>query len=116
MPYWITKNLGTMSQAEQPPEGTFVVDVRDLVDGYNPPEKVKPKLENIIRLLRQEEKVFVMCAAGVSRANAIAAGVLYLMNTYDSYEEALAFVKQKVPRAAPNAGIIRAVKEATAVM
>lgn len=75
---WINEFLGTapgMIQSED--SGIAVLDVRDLVDKTgNTTELVKEKIERGLSLLRQGKKVVVCCDYGISRSNAIAAGIL----------------------------------------
>jgi len=74
---WITERLGTCAWEELPPDGVRVLDVRDLVDKRgNAPHVVKPKIEEALAYLRRGERVVVSCDYGISRSNAIAAGIL----------------------------------------
>jgi UDP-glucuronate decarboxylase len=75
---WITPSLGTGNffQAKETP-GIYILDVRDLVDkAGNPLEAVKGKIEEGCARLAAGEKVVVCCDYGISRSNAIAAGIL----------------------------------------
>lgn len=76
---WITKNLGTAAwdvMIQAPPE-CVLLDVRDMVDkGGNAPAVVKAKIDEALESLRRGRKVVVCCDYGMSRSNAIAAGIL----------------------------------------
>lgn len=75
---WINKQLGTASFTD-PEIGAdlAVLDVRDLVDKHgNSPKAIRDKIEQGVALLRQERRLVVCCDYGISRSNAIAAGIL----------------------------------------
>lgn len=75
---WITDSLGTASWGEvsELPD-IHILDVRDLVDkGGNPREVVRLKIEQATRYLQDGKKVIVCCDYGISRSNAIAAGII----------------------------------------
>lgn len=112
MGYWINEYVGTMSMVERAPQNVVVVDVRHLVDGYNPPEHIAETLKVIMGYVYSGQPVFIMCAAGISRSNALAAGVLVLAGDFDNYDEALFYVRSVVPRSMPNQGIIDSTREA----
>jgi UDP-glucuronate decarboxylase len=75
---WITEALGTAAFTDPEIDAALaVVDVRDLVDKYgNPAEATREKIEQGVALLRQGRRLVVCCDYGISRSNAIAAGVL----------------------------------------
>ena len=75
---WINEKLGTAPASDQSITTEVVVlDVRDLVDKFgNSPAATKEKIEQGLTLLRQGDKVVVCCDYGISRSNAIAAGIL----------------------------------------
>ncbi len=78
MTRWITDRLGT--DAWSPAEATAdlaYVDVRDLVDKHgNTPAAVKAKIDEALNHLAAGKRVVVRCDYGISRSNAVAAGVL----------------------------------------
>lgn len=78
MIHWITKNLGTAAFDEVSHLFDIcIVDVRDLVDrGGNSVDSIKTKIDHAISYLNQDEKVVVCCDYGMSRSNAVAAGIL----------------------------------------
>ena len=78
MIHWITKNLGTASFDEVSHSSDIcIVDVRDLVDkGGNSVDSIKTKIDHAIAYLNQDEKVVVCCDYGMSRSNAVVAGIL----------------------------------------
>jgi len=75
---WITENLGTAAYEEVTQQSNIhIVDVRDMVDKTgNLANVARQKLEEALSHLNQGEKVIVCCDYGMSRSNAIAAGVL----------------------------------------
>jgi nucleoside-diphosphate-sugar epimerase len=76
---WITAELGTapFDQLGAVDEATAVLDVRDLVDrGGNIPADAGRKLRQALELLDQGRRVVICCDYGMSRSNALAAGVL----------------------------------------
>lgn len=75
---WINEKLGTAPATDPSITNEVVVlDVRDLVDKFgNTPAATKEKIEQGLSLLRQGNKVVVCCDYGISRSNAIAAGIL----------------------------------------
>ena len=75
---WITELLGTAPAAEVRGLGGFeLVDVRDLVDkAGNRTDAVKEKILVGVQHLRNGSKTIVCCDYGISRSNAIAAGIL----------------------------------------
>ena len=75
---WITENLGTAAYEEVIKQSNMhIVDVRDMVDKTgNLANVAREKLEEALSHLNQGEKVIVCCDYGMSRSNAIAAGVL----------------------------------------
>ena len=75
---WINEKLGTAPASDLSITNDVVVlDVRDLVDKFgNSPTATKEKIEQGLALLQQGAKVVVCCDYGISRSNAIAAGIL----------------------------------------
>lgn len=79
---WINEKLGTAPASDQSITSDCVVlDVRDLVDKFgNSAATTKEKIEQGQALLRQGKQVVVCCDYGISRSNAIAAGILSRFN------------------------------------
>jgi len=75
---WITESLGTSPWSERPEDKDIsIIDIRDMVDKEgNKPEVIKAKIKTAIDYLRAGKKVVICCDYGISRSNAIAAGVL----------------------------------------
>jgi len=75
---WITEYLGTAPAASMRLEpGVAVLDVRELVDkGGNDPERVRQKIAQGIDVIRTGKRLVICCDYGISRSNAIAAGIL----------------------------------------
>ncbi len=75
---WITNWLGTSPWSKELASGSHcVVDVRVLRDAAgNPPSLIRNKIDEATRCLEDGKRVVVCCDYGISRSNAIAAGVL----------------------------------------
>ena len=101
MTYWITETLGTQSVDEAIPEGVYVAHLFDLNDGWNPPTLLLSKAKLLLPILLSHRKLVLICQAGISRSNAIAALLLaYLNNT--TWDDAYYLVRKRVPRAQIN--------------
>lgn len=77
---WITPELGTAAfeNAQNEPD-IVLVDVRSLVDKKgNQSVTVKGMLDTALEALRHGQKIVICCDYGMSRSNALAAGVLAL--------------------------------------
>jgi nucleoside-diphosphate-sugar epimerase len=77
---WITSHLGTGAATEIVAQtDAATIDVRDLVDKEgNSSARIRHKLEQGAALILQGQRVVVLCDYGVSRSNAVAAGILAL--------------------------------------
>lgn len=75
---WITDQLGTAAwDKAQGVTGCALLDVRDMVDkSGNLPDEIRCKVEEGAAFLRRGERLIVCCDYGMSRSNAIAAGIL----------------------------------------
>lgn len=75
---WITPRLGTApASAVQGTSDIALVDVRDLVDkAGNQSAAMKAKIDLGLELLEQGKRTVVCCDYGISRSNAVAAGIL----------------------------------------
>lgn len=92
---WITPEIGTAAfenAIEEIPiqeNGTELVDVRNLVDKEgNQIDDVKAKIYQGLELINQGKRAVVCCDYGMSRSNALAAGILSL-HTGVSLEDAV---------------------------
>jgi protein-tyrosine phosphatase len=87
---------GPQSIAEQKEEKWKVLDCRDMEDGPgNPLVAYDLLISRGCQMIEDYGKVMVGCTAGISRSNAIAAGILMKKFGY-SYYEALGLVHEKV--------------------
>ncbi|MDP3842924.1 MAG: NAD-dependent epimerase/dehydratase family protein [Oxalobacteraceae bacterium] len=79
---WINEKLGTAPATDLSiTDDCVVLDVRDMVDRFgNSASTAKEKIEQGLTLLRQGKQVVVCCDYGISRSNAIAAGILSRFN------------------------------------
>jgi len=86
---WIRQRLGTAPH-DALGEGTWLLlDARHLVDkGGNPTEPIRKLIEEGTQAYRQGQSVVVACDFGISRSNAIAAGILSLVEN-KSYDRAV---------------------------
>ena len=75
---WVSEQLGTAPASDPSITSDLdVLDVRDLVDKFgNSPTATKKKIEQGVALLQLGKRVVVCCDYGISRSNAIAAGIL----------------------------------------
>jgi nucleoside-diphosphate-sugar epimerase len=80
---WIIPLLGTAPySAVCENEDIALVDVRELVDkAGNTPENTFAKIQQGVDALRQGKKTVVCCDYGISRSNAVAAGILSLFQS-----------------------------------
>lgn len=76
---WIVEGkLGTAPKNDVGDVSATILDVRDLVDKRgNAGSELRAKISEGVAALRREETLIVACDFGVSRSNAVAAGVLY---------------------------------------
>lgn len=93
---WILSNLGTApATGVDSCEDYIVIDVRDLVDKPgNVLDAVSAKIEIGLKALRSGRSVVVACDYGISRSNAIAAGILASYESR-SIDNAIRFVIEK---------------------
>ena len=79
---WITDRLGTAAYGGfGSPSGLRVVDVRMLRDGADNEESfVRARVHEVVAYLEQGDRVVICCDYGMSRSNAIAAGVLAVID------------------------------------
>lgn len=83
---WITRLLGTAPASDVlgVSDDICVIDVRDMVDkGGNRVDFVRAKIDDGVVSLREGRRTIVCCDYGISRSNAVAAGILAL---YDKIE------------------------------
>lgn len=91
---WIRPKLGTAPHGELTGSDYAVIDVRHLVDkAGNPPNEVAELIDAGNRAYRSGRTVVVTCDFGVSRSNAVAAGILSVAETLP-YDEALLEVRR----------------------
>jgi UDP-glucuronate decarboxylase len=75
---WISEYLGSSSRDQVETSGDLrIVDVRDLVDKPgNLPQAAREKIAEGVGYLESGKRVVVCCDYGISRSNAVAAGIL----------------------------------------
>jgi protein-tyrosine phosphatase len=113
---WITKFIGVKSAKTPLSEkeyGSIIVDVRNLIDGVNEPDelvKTLQKLFTVVAFARQfKSPVVIQCEAGLSRSTSLIAAIFVKANDME-WEDALDFVKKKVPAAQFNQDFIDCLK------
>ena len=113
MTRWITDRLGTAPYLQGIAEAEVViVDVRDLLDGAgNAPADVRDKIEEGVKYLRDGYRVVVCCEHGVSRSNAVAAGILAEWEGL-SLDRALDAVLARIGEDSMRLGVLATVREA----
>ena len=113
MIHWITESLGTAAwDGLDAPPGIHILDVRDLLDKEgNAPAVVKSKINEALDRLRNGQKVIVCCDYGMSRSNAIAAGILAAHEAID-FEHAIRRVIGATGEKAVKIAVLSAVREA----
>lgn len=110
---WITNLLGTAPALEvRGLAGVELVDVRDLVDKVgNRPEAVKEKIIAGVQHLQEGKKTIVCCDYGISRSNAIAAGIISVHQRI-SFLDAVRMVQDKTGETEIKLGPLEAVRRA----
>ena len=98
--YWITENLGTASLSEaeyiEKLPDIKIEFVIDLIDGKQKNAgQFKSKVIHIEKLIKDGNKVVVICVGGISRSNAVC--LAYLVKSGMSFYEAHDLVNMKVP-------------------
>lgn len=94
---WINQRLGTAAFDKMVTENQsiFILDVRDMVDKKgNSNDIVKAKIEQGVQAYQEGRSVVVCCDYGISRSNAIAAGILAKIENR-SFHEAVRQVIEK---------------------
>lgn len=107
--YWITENLGTASLPEKEfierVDGVKIELVSDLTDGKQENKgQFKSKVNHVGKLIKDGNKVIVMCVGGMSRSNAVA--LAYLVKNGMEFNEAWDLIRDKVPIAQINMDLI----------
>jgi len=110
---WITESLGTAAwDGLDAPLGAHILDARDLLDKEgNAASMVKSKIDQALDRLRNGQKVIVCCDYGMSRSNAIAAGVLAAHEAVN-FEQAVRRVIAATGEKAIKITVLSAVREA----
>ena len=89
---WINDWLATGAYDELEPGDALVVDVRHHVDkAGNPHKALRRSIERALAGHQAGKKIIVACDFGISRSNAIAAGILSRAECC-SFDQALALV------------------------
>jgi nucleoside-diphosphate-sugar epimerase len=109
---WIRDWLGTAAHDEITPGDWVVVDVRHHVDkAGNRPEALRESIEAALAQRHDGRKIVLACDFGISRSNAIAAGVLSLAEGL-GFDDALAEVIAKTGEAQVKLEMIGSVRAA----
>jgi nucleoside-diphosphate-sugar epimerase len=110
---WISEYLGTSPwDATAECSDYQRLDVRDLVDGAgNPIEAVRAKIDEGLDTIRRGNKLVVSCQYGISRSNAIAAGIFAIQENI-TFHEAVQRVLFVTGEKAVRLEVLAAVREA----
>lgn len=110
---WITSLLGTAPALQfARTEGMGVVDVRDLVDkAGNRADAIREKISEGCEYLRLGKSTIVCCDYGISRSNAVAAGILARHESI-GFETAVRRVLEATGEREIKLGPLQAVREA----
>ncbi|MGA2606307.1 MAG: NAD-dependent epimerase/dehydratase family protein [Terriglobia bacterium] len=113
MIHWISESLGTAAwDGVDATPGTHILDVRDLLDKEgNSPALLRSKINEGVACLQNGQKVVVCCDYGMSRSNAIAAGILAVHHSVD-FESAIRQVIAATGEKAIKIAVLSAVREA----
>lgn len=112
---WINPYLGTGAYDEVRGGPWPVLDVRHLVDkGGNPGQVINGLIREGVDLIQSGRRLVVACDFGVSRSNAIAAGILSVVESCD-FDDALRVVIEKTGEREIKLELILAVRSALGV-
>lgn len=102
----ITDNLATHGLGETTYPATtlqegflddfWIVDVRDMLDEWQPVDAYRKKIDYAIACLKEHRRIVICCGAGQSRSPAIAIAVLMKQHDMD-FDSAYNLVKGQVP-------------------
>lgn len=110
---WITPRLGTGPYSAVTGEANLsIIDVRDLVDKVgNSSKSIVAKIEQGVTALKNGQRVVICCDYGISRSNAIAAGIIASYNN-NSFEHSLYQVLESTGETEVKLGPLMAVRNA----
>lgn len=110
---WITEHLGTAAwESAQAQTGCEFLDVRELVDkAGNIPEAIRLKIEEGVARLQQGARLVVCCDYGMSRSNAVAAGILSIIQCI-SFADAIRLVMRATGEKSIQIGVLSAIRAA----
>jgi nucleoside-diphosphate-sugar epimerase len=109
---WIDETLGTAAFDDIEPGPWRVLDVRTLVDKRgNPADEIRAHVEEGASTLRRGLQLVIGCDFGISRSNAIAAGVLANVRSI-SFDDALMIVKEATRETQIKLDLVETVRDA----
>ena len=113
MIHWVTDNLGTAPMKGMVPEpGLEIIDVRDLIDkSGNAHSLIKKKIDEAVAFLKEGRRVVVCCDYGMSRSNAMAVGILAVLECL-SFNDAVRKVIAETNSGAIKVEVLSAVRDA----
>ena len=108
---WITEQLGTAAwESAQTQTGCVFLDVRDLVDkAGNSLTAIRRKIEEGIALLQEGACLVVCCDYGMSRSNAVAAGILSITQRI-SFADAIRLVMRATGEKSIQVDVLSAIR------
>jgi UDP-glucuronate decarboxylase len=110
---WIVANqLGTGPFDRIPPDDYTVLDVRELVDkAGNSTDAVRAKIDEGLAVIKSGSALVVACDFGISRSNAIAAGILASWRAID-FDDALQLVLAETGETSIKLAMLESVRQA----
>ena len=111
--FWITRKLATTDLLQETEPGVIILDVRDLNDGPNNPYLIVPKIIMGDYIIREGNRLAVRCHGGVSRSNAVAAGIISYQLGLPFEDSIVEIVRKAVPRMLIDPAMYDSTKNAT---
>lgn len=131
MVYWFTWQIGTCAYSELKDNGYIydkavtcdytmrnaiaVYNLMDLEDGWNDPEQLAGRFLMMLANLKTNRRIILMCAAGISRSNGMAMGLMSLYHNLE-LDDAKRIVECLCPRANPMPDLMDAIWQAVTLV
>ena len=101
-------NMAQEIELTFPPESGITYRKMGLPDGFGrsiPPETLREAVAWLRDEVGQGRKVLVCCRRGIGRSGSVAVGYVCALHPEWTYDQALAFVKQRHPHVLPHRGL-----------
>ena len=115
---WVTKYLGIKdadSELSLDEYGSVIVDLRDVADGENDQRTMMLAFNRVLSIVAQMKKLntraILQCEGGLSRSPLFAAAIFVFANDLE-WEDALDFIKKKIPEAQISQDLLDSMKKA----